>query len=133
MNPLVRKILALVAGVVIGGLVVGGAESLGHYIYPPPPDFNVKDPEDLKRLIDLIPIQAKLIVVVAWFLGALAGAWVTIRIGREAVLAWGIGGIFAGLSIMTVMSIPHPLWMTACAIILPFVAAWLAIRMSARA
>lgn len=132
MNPLLRKILALVAGVVVGALVVGCAEYVGHSIYPPPTGINVKDPEDLKRLMDVVPFQAKLIVVVAWFLGALAGAWTAIRLGGETVLGFGIGGIFAGLSIMTMLSIPHPLWMTACAVVLPFAAAWLAIKISAK-
>lgn len=133
MNPLLKRIIALVVGVVVGGLVVGGAEALGHSIYPPPPDINVKDPEDLKGLMEVVPIQAKIMVVVAWFLGAFVGAWTAIRIGGENVLGLWVGAIFAGLSIMTVMSIPHPLWMTACAIVLPFVAAWLAIKVSKRA
>ena len=130
MNPLLRKLLAIVGGVVVGGTVVALSETVGHSIYPPPVDINVKDPEDLKRLLDVMPLQAKLLVVAAWFLGAFAGAWAAIRIGGENRLGWTIGLVFAVLSIMTVLSIPHPLWMTACAIILPFVAAWLAIRVS---
>ena len=130
MNPLLRKLLAIVGGVVVGGTVVALSETVGHSIYPPPADINVKDPEDLKRLLDVMPLQAKLLVVAAWFLGAFAGAWAAIRIGGENRLGWTIGLVFAALSIMTVLSIPHPLWMTVCAIILPFVAAWLAIRVS---
>ena len=130
MNPLLRKLLAIVGGVVVGGTVVALSETVGHSIYPPPADINVKDPEDLKRLLDVMPLQAKLLVVAAWFLGAFAGAWAAIRIGGENRLGWTIGLVFVVLSIMTVLSIPHPLWMAVCAIILPFVAAWLAIRVS---
>lgn len=130
MNPLVRKLLAIIAGVVVGGFVVSWSEAAGHSLYPPPSGFNIKDPADLQRLIDVLPIQAKLLIVAAWFLGAFSGAWTAIRISGESRAGWVVGLIFAVLSIMTVVSIPHPIWMTVCAVILPFAAAWLALRLS---
>lgn len=133
MSPLVRKLLAIIAGVVVGGIVVALSEAAGHSIYPPPADINLKDPADLQRLMEVMPVQAKILVVLAWFLGAFAGAWTAIRISGMSQTGWIVGLVFAVLSIMTVMSIPHPIWMTACAILLPFAAAWLAIRISLKA
>ena len=130
MSPLVRKLLAIIAGVVVGGIVVALSESAGHSIYPPPADINVKDPADLQRLMEVMPVQAKILVVAAWFLGSFAGAWTAVRISGLSQTGWIVGLIFALLSIMTVVSIPHPIWMTACAILLPFAAALLAIRLS---
>jgi hypothetical protein len=133
MSPLIRKLLAIIAGVVVGGIVVFLSETAGHSLYPPPSDINVKDPADLQRLMDVMPVQAKILVVAAWFLGAFAGAWTANRISGLSQTGWIVGLIFALLSIMTVISIPHPVWMTACAIILPFAAAWLATRVSSKA
>lgn len=130
MSPLVRKLFAIIVGVVVGGLVVFLFEAAGHSLYPPPSDINVKDGADLQRLMEVMPIQAKMLVVIAWFLGALAGAWAAMWISGQSQTGWIVGLVFAVLSIITVASIPHPFWMSACAVILPFAAVWLATRLS---
>lgn len=132
MSPLVRKIIAVIGGIVVGAVVVFAAESVGHGLYPPPTDINLNNPEDMKRLVAAMPVEAKILVVIAWFLGALAGAWTAIKISAMPSLGWTIGLVFALLSLVTVFSIPHPVWMMACALIVPFVAAWIAVRYSGK-
>lgn len=130
-NPVVRGLLAVVAGVVIGGLVVGITESLGHALFPPPPGFDPNNPADLARLWDVIPLPSKLMVVAAWFLGALAGACAAIIIARRVLPAWTVGLVIGALGLWTTQLFPHPPWMVVAAVVLPLIAVLVARRLMA--
>ena len=73
-NPIVRAIVAVVAGVVAAFVVVALLERLGHMVFPPPPGLDPMKPEDQAKLMSVIPLGAKIAVVVAWFFGSLTGA-----------------------------------------------------------
>lgn len=130
-NQLVRGIAGVLGGVVVAVVVVGLLEGLGHMIYPPPPGLDLTTAEGQARLMDVMPVGAKVAVVTAWFLGALAGGIVAARIGQRALYAWVIGAIMVALSVTTTMMFPHPLWMVLAGIALPIVAAVIAIRIDA--
>ncbi|MXO90434.1 hypothetical protein [Pontixanthobacter aquaemixtae] len=121
-NPLVKRIVAVVVGVLVAGLVVGVVEGLGHMAFPPPEGLDITDPEDQARIMLEIPLAAKISVVAAWFLGALAGAWSAIRIASEVIPGWIVGLVMVGLSAWTTQMFPHPLWMMVSAFVLPLIA-----------
>lgn len=121
---MLRKILAVVAGVVTCVLVVFVVEAIGHLVYPPPPGVDLHDPEAVKSLISTLPAGALLFVVLAWVLGAFAGGAVAGLIGRSLVPAILIGAIELLFGIMTMVMIPHPVWMIALGVLLPIPSAW---------
>lgn len=127
--PIIRRAGGIVAGVVAAGLVVGVIETLGHSLFPPPPGLDLAKPADQARLMEAIPIGAKLAVVIAWFAGALAGAWAALRISGWAPSVWVVAGVMTVLSVVTTQMFAHPLWMIAAALALPVLAAWLVQRM----
>lgn len=128
-NPIMRRIGGIVAGVIAAGLVVAVLETVGHLLFPPPPGLDLAKPADQARLIEAIPIGAKLAVVIAWFFGALAGAWAALRISGWVPAVWIVAGVMTVLSVVTTQMFPHPLWMIAAALTLPVLAAWLVQRM----
>ena len=130
-NPMVKSILAVLAGVVTAFIVVALAEGAGHAIFPPPVGLDITNPEHQARIMHEIPTGAKVAVVVAWFLGALAGAWVAIRISGTAISGWVIGIIMAALSVWTTQLFPHPIWMVIAALVLPCVGVLAAKRLHA--
>lgn len=130
-NPIIRRIAGLVAGLVVMVLVVALAEGAGHMLYPPPEGLDITRPEDQARLMAVIPLEAKITVVVAWFLGALAGSGVAMAIGRTPLLGWAIGIIMGALSLFTTQIFPHPLWMMIAAVVLPLVAVLVAKKLVA--
>lgn len=130
-NPIVRRIAGLVAGLVVMALTVALAEGAGHALFPPPPGLDVTNPDDQARLMAVIPLGAKIAVVVAWFLGALAGSAVAMVVGRTPLLGWAIGLIMGALSLFTTQVFPHPLWMVIAAVVLPLVAVLVAKRLVA--
>ena len=124
---MLRLILGVLAGVVVGVIVVGVVEGVGHTLFPPPPGVDLTDPAQLKTAMSQVPVQAKIWVLLAWFLGTLAGAstgnlvagrrrWA----GRVAAMA-----LFA-FAVWTMATIPHPLWFMVAALAATLVAATLA-------
>ena len=131
-NPAIRSLLAVVAGVIAAMLVIGGVEAVGHAIFPPPEGLDLSRVEDQARMMAVIPFEAKLIVVAAWFLGSLAGACAAIAIARRVLPAWIVAVAIAGLGLWTTQMFPHPDWMLASAVVLPLVAVLVAKRLMMR-
>lgn len=129
MNSNVRMILGIVAGVVVGGLVVFLVESAGHAMFPPPVGTDLSNPEAMKTLIASLPAGAIVMLLLGWFLGALAGAVTAKVIAKREMAAWIVGVIFVALTASNFIYIPHPVWMMAAGVALPLLAAWIATRM----
>ncbi len=129
MNNTVRMILGIVAGVVVGGLVVFVVEGAGHAMFPPPAGTDLSDPEAMKTLIASLPAGAIVMVLLGWFLGALAGAVTAKAIAKRDLAAWIVGCLFIALTASNFIYIPHPAWMMAAGVALPLLAAWIATRL----
>lgn len=121
-NPVMRGIAGTVAEVILAILVVGITESIGHALFPPPPGLDFNDPADRARLWEVIPAASKAMVVIAWFLGSLAGASAAIAISRRVLPGWTVGLAVAALGLWSSQLFPHPPWMVAAAMVLPLIA-----------
>lgn len=128
-NPAVRAVLAVLCGLIVAMLVIALVEGAGHALWPPPPGLDITRPEDQARLMHVIPLEAKIAVIVAWFLGSLAGAVAAIAIARRVLPAWIVAVVIASLGLWTTQMFPHPDWMLASAVVLPFVAVLVAKRL----
>jgi hypothetical protein len=135
-NPNVRRLLVVLAGVVLGGIVVALVEGVGHAVFPPPAGVDLTDPEQLAAIMDTIPVGAKLFVVLAWLLGSLSGGWAAVRaagrleVGPALRLALVVGTVLLLFGAYTLVTIPHPLWMAGLGILLPLPSAWLGARLA---
>ena len=78
-----RSILAVIAGVVCAVLTVGMIESIGHFVYPPPPGVDISDPDQLRTIMERLPTGALLFVMAAWIVGALVGGLVAAKLARS--------------------------------------------------
>lgn len=109
---MVRLILGVILGLLIGVFVTGAVEGIGHMVAPPPPGVNLTDPAQMASVMEKIPTQAKIAVVLAWFLGVLSGASVANMVaGRRRLAGLITGGLLVALGVFTMATIPHPLWM----------------------
>ena len=127
-KPIVRIILGVVIGVVIGGLVVFLVEGAGHAMYPPPPGTDLSNPESLKTLMATMPTGALVMVMLGWFLGSLAGAWIARLVAKRDIAAWIVAILFICLTATNFLYIPHPVWMMIAGVLIPMVSAWLVTR-----
>ena len=117
---MLRKILAIVLGVVAGGIVVGVTEAIGHMIYPVPAGLDPTKPELIAEYIRTAPMGALVAVLVSWALGALVAGIVATLIARvaDAKFALIAGGVLLVFSLINMFVIPHPGWFRIAGILL---------------
>ena len=128
-----RKLLGVIAGVVALGVTVWIVEMISHMIWTPPAGVDVSNPAQLAKLMDMVPLEAKIAVVVAWFLGAIAGAWVGAKVAQWSPAGWIVVAIGICFGVMTLFMIPHPLWMQVAAVVAPLAGGWIATKLAGRA
>ena len=123
MNPILRNILAIVAGGVIGMLINGGLISIGPSIIPPPEGVDMTTTEGLAAGIKLLQPKHFIMPFLAHALGTLIGAFTAAKLAASHAqkLAIGIGAFFLIGGITAASMIPAPTWFTA----LDLVAAYL--------
>ncbi|MGF1543587.1 MAG: hypothetical protein ACFB00_03640 [Parvularculaceae bacterium] len=125
-----RSVAAVAIGVLAGALLVFFTEMLGHAIYPPPADIDLKDPEALAAALPRLPFEAKAFVVLGWFVGAVGGAYAALRGARRwAPAAWVVAGVMFCMTVLTLISLPHPWWRTLAAPVASGAGGWLAVRL----
>jgi hypothetical protein len=125
---IVRFILALVLGLVIGSVVNGGLIMISGKVIPPPAGADVTTVEGLKASIHLFEPRHFLFPFLAHALGTLAGAlvaaWLT-GIGRTAI-AFVVGGLFLVGGIINCFMLPAPAWFMAVDLALAYLPmAWI--------
>lgn len=118
MNSTLKTILATAAGLIAGVIIIAVVESLGHMIYPPPTGVDLKDPEQLAAIMESVPFGAKLAVLIAWGLGVFGGGLLGVKLsGGRKLPATIIAVLLLAFAGMTMMMIPHPIWMVIGALI----------------
>ena len=125
-----RIALGIIAGIIVMVLVVFAVEYLGQQLYPLPVGLNVLDSEAMARYIETMPTQALACVALAWFLGALAGAFTADKIAHRAVAGWVVAVLVIVFALLNLFTYPHPAWMWVAGIGLPLVAAVVARRLA---
>jgi len=135
MHPILRNILAVIAGLVVGNLLNGGLVALGPMLIPPPEGAITDTMEGLKASMHLFEPKHFLFPFLAHALGTLAGAWLTAKLAanKHLRLALLIGLFFLiGGSVMVAM-LPSPLWFSILDLGVAYLPmAWLGARLSGR-
>ena len=122
MNPLIRSLLAGLAGVVLGSVVNMAIVVLGSSLIAPPEGVDVNDAESIARSIHLFGPRHFASPFFAHALGTLAGAAVAVRVAssyRKAV-ALGVGAVFFAGGVAMSFAIPAPAWFIAADLILAY-------------
>ena len=114
MNPILKNILAVVAGVILGSVVNMGLIMLSSSVIPPPDGVDVTNMESLKSSMHLFEPKHFIFPFLAHALGTLAGAFTAARIaaGHKMKFALGIGAFFLIGGIANVFMLPSPAWFT---------------------
>ncbi|RWU04454.1 hypothetical protein [Pedobacter chitinilyticus] len=113
MNPILRNILAVIAGLVIGSIVNMGIIMISHSIIPLPAGADNTTVEGLKATMHLFEPKHFIFPFLAHAIGTFVGAYVCARIAvHKMVLAMFIGLFFLAGGIYMVMMVPSPIWFT---------------------
>ena len=114
MNPLVKNILAVILGIIIGSLVNMGIIMISGSIIPPPQDADITTMEGLKSTMHLFEPKHFIFPFLAHALGTFVGAIIaaTIAATHKIKFAVAIGVFFLIGGIVNVMMLPSPIWFT---------------------
>jgi hypothetical protein len=135
MNPILRNVLAVITGLVIGSAVNMALVYLGPVLIPLPDGADVTTPEGLAASIALFQPQHFLFPFLAHALGTLSGAWLAVTLGasRYQLLAGIISGFFLLGGIANVAMIGGPLWFNALDLTMAYLPmGWLALRLAGK-
>ncbi|MEO6446223.1 MAG: hypothetical protein ABIZ91_10070 [Gemmatimonadaceae bacterium] len=124
MPPIFRSIVAVSAGMFVGGIAIFGVEALAHLLVPPPPGLDVTNPENVRNVMSTMPAAHFLPILLGYLIGPTVGAALTARMARSRPLlhASVMAGIFIMGALKNFMEIPHPIWFIVLAL-LAFMAA----------
>lgn len=112
MNPIVKNILAVIAGVVGGGILNMGIVMLGGELFPAPEGVDPNDMESIAANIHLYQPQHFVPPFLAHALGTLFGAFLAAKIAatRKMTFALAMGAWFMLGGLAAAFMIPAPTW-----------------------
>tara|TARA_R110000868_G_scaffold57733_3_gene178289 strand:+ start:181 stop:591 length:411 start_codon:yes stop_codon:yes gene_type:complete len=128
MNPILRNILAILAGLIIGSIVNMGIIMISGSIIPPPDGADVTTMEGLQASMHLFKPKNFIMPFLAHALGTLVGAFVAAKIAitNKKLIAILIGAFFLVGGITNIYLLPSPLWFTLLDLLIAYIPmAWI--------
>lgn len=133
MPPVLKNILATLAGLAVGAFVNSGLVALGGRVVPPPPGGEIATMEALSETMPLFGPIHFLFPFLAHALGTLSGAFLatTLSAHHDRRPAWIIGAAFLLGGSYMVYLLPAPLWFEASDLLLAYLPmGWLGARLA---
>ncbi|MBX3243696.1 MAG: hypothetical protein KF685_04400 [Acidobacteria bacterium] len=131
---MVRNILAVIAGIVVGSIVnMAIAMVLGPAVIPFPPGTDMSTPEGVTAALPLLETRHFMVPFAAHALGALVGALVAalISLSHKLTVALIVGGFFLLGGIAASLMIPAPVWFIALDLIVAYIPmAWIGAKLA---
>ena len=135
MPAIVRNVVAVLAGLLVGGAVNGALIALSPSLIPPPAGVDVSNAESLAAAMHLFEPRHFVMPFLAHALGTLVGALIAYLIAatHRARLAYLIGLLFLAGGIAASFMIPAPVWFIALDLVVAYLPmAWLGIEIGKR-
>lgn len=109
---MLRRILAVPAGLIAGIICITIVEKIGHSVYPPPAAAGNGDMEAMKEYIATAPFMAMFFVIIAYALAALVSGFTASKVANNGkhTSAAVCGVIFLCITIYMMSSLPTPIW-----------------------
>ena len=135
MPNLLRNVLALLAGIIIGGGVNMALIVLSPSLIPPPAGVDVTNAESLSKAMHLFELRHFVMPFLAHAVGTLAGALAAYLIAAsyKAPIAYVIGALYLCGGVAASFMIPAPTWFIVLDLLAAYLPmAWLGIQIGTR-
>jgi uncharacterized membrane protein YqgA involved in biofilm formation len=139
MNAVIRNILAVVVGLVVGSIVNMTVLTTGHSIILPPTGANLNTMEGLKASMHLMEPRHYISPFLAHALGSVVGAFLASLISKtlKQRCAMIVGAFFLLAGITNIFMLPSPMWFNIVDILFAYipmamVGYWIYIRFVSR-
>ncbi|SIQ80884.1 hypothetical protein [Maribacter ulvicola] len=122
MNSVVKNILGVVAGIVVGSIVNMGIIMISGSIIPPPEGGDITTMEGLKATMHLFEPKNFIFPFLAHALGTLVGAFVATKIAatRKMLMALIVGLFFLIGGTVNIAMLGGPMWFTVLDILVAY-------------
>lgn len=123
MNPVLKNILAIIAGAAVGSLVNMSLIIISGMIIPPPAGADVTTLEGLRASIHLFEPKHFIFPFLAHALGTFAGAFTAAKLAanNKTRFAMVIGILFLFGGISNVLMVPAPTWFNVLDIVVAYI------------
>ena len=123
MNPILKNILAVIVGIVVGSVVNMGIIMISSSIIPLPEGVDPSNIESINANIHLYGAQHFILPFIAHALGALVGAFLAAKIAatHKMKFALGIGVFFLLGGIYAATLINSPMWFKVLDILIAYI------------
>ena len=135
MPQLLRNVLALLAGIAIGGGVNMALITLSPSLIPPPAGVDVNSAESLSKAMHLFEPRHFVMPFLAHAVGTLAGALAAYLIAAtyKTPMAYVISAVFLCGGVAASFMIPAPAWFIALDLLAAYLPmAWLGVQIGSR-
>jgi hypothetical protein len=107
-----RKIFAVIAGAMAGMVLIAIGEWILSFIFPPPKNIDMNNPDAVKAVFAAMPFAAFLSLLFNYALASVVGGWVATKISGlgKAVFALIVGVLLMLAAAANIIMYPHPLW-----------------------
>jgi len=132
---MLRNLIAVVLGIIGGGLAVGLIQQISHKLYGSPQEISLHDTEGLTAFIQSLPTEAFLFVIFSHALGALLAGLIASKLSSNNHYLLGIIAAFAIFlaTLVTVFSIPgQPEWVIYADPFMTVTFGWLGAKIGSR-
>ena len=130
---ILRRIAAVIAGMIVAVLIVLASEGIGHKIYPPPPGTDMHDMAKVKAFVSTLPLSVLLIVLTGWLIATFTGTWLAARIAGTPIPGYVVGALLLCGGIANAFMIPQPVWFSIASFVIYIGATWVGARAGAPA
>lgn len=127
-----RVIAGLVTGIVAAVYIIWLVDQLSARFYPVPEEVSLQDTEQVIQTLGAVPIGVELLVVFAWFSGAMVGSTAAGVISRRPWTSWAVAGAVAVAAMTFMMWIPSQGWIKILSVMAPLLAGYIASKIVPR-
>ncbi|UWX61328.1 hypothetical protein N0B40_03400 [Chryseobacterium oranimense] len=109
---MLRRILAVPAGLIAGIICITLVEKIGHYLYPPPAAAGNGDMAAMKEYVAQAPFMAFFFVIIGYALAAFVSGFTASKISNTGKHTSAVicGVVFLLITIYMMVSLPTPIW-----------------------
>lgn len=127
---MLRKILGVLAGVVVAYLVITISQVVSLSMNPFPEGLDMQDKEAMLGYMATLPASAYALVLGGYLVASFLGGLLATLIARtKFVPALIIGGFLTAAAIANAMMIPQPGWVSIVSVLVMIPAAWLGAKL----
>lgn len=112
MPAILKSIVAVIGGVVLGFIVIFVVQNISSAMYSLPEGVRMDDRDALARAMSALPLGAFLLVLLSYAMGSLLGGWTAARYAPSSPVAHAVavGVLLTITGLMNLMAFRHPTW-----------------------